>query len=61
MPLFEIDQDKCIGCGTCIDECPVGALSLEVDVVTSNENCSACWVCVDACPVEAFKLSERKT
>ncbi|MEN6622771.1 MAG: electron transfer flavoprotein subunit alpha [Smithella sp.] len=60
MPLLEIDKDKCIGCGNCIDVCPVGALSLEGDVVTVNEKCNACGACIEACPVEALKLPELK-
>lgn len=60
MPLLEIDKDQCIGCGNCIDACPVGALSLEGDVVTVNEKCNACGACLDACPVEALKLPVQK-
>ena len=35
--------DDCIACGTCIDECPVGAIS-------------ECGTCADVCPNEAISL-----
>lgn len=25
----KVDKDKCIGCGACIDMCPVNALEME--------------------------------
>jgi NAD-dependent dihydropyrimidine dehydrogenase PreA subunit len=28
-----VDKDKCTGCGICIEECPVGAISMENDEV----------------------------
>ena len=37
-------SDDCIACGTCIDECPVGAIS-EGD---------KCGTCADVCPSEAI-------
>ena len=38
--------DDCIACGTCIDECPSGAIS-EGD---------KCGTCADVCPNEAISL-----
>ncbi len=54
----EIDADKCIGCGTCIDVCPSGTLSLVGGkaTVSGNESLS-CGHCEAACPVEAVRVS----
>jgi len=47
-------SDDCIACGTCIDECPVGAIS-EGDKYSINpEMCTDCGTCADACPTEAI-------
>lgn len=46
--------DDCTACGTCIDECPVEAIS-EGDIYTIDpELCTDCGACADVCPVEAI-------
>ncbi len=56
----EIDTDKCLGCGSCMENCPVGALELEdkggydkKSMVFQN-NCMACHTCEIYCPVGAI-------
>ena len=56
MPV-NVDQNKCIGCGSCPDTCPVGALKMnggkaEVD----KSSCIDCGGCVSACPTEAISM-----
>ncbi|MBO5205746.1 MAG: 4Fe-4S binding protein, partial [Prevotella sp.] len=42
--------------GTCIDECPVGAIS-EGDKYSINPDaCTECGTCADVCPSEAISL-----
>jgi len=46
--------DICVACGSCINECPVGAIS-EGDIYKIDENaCVDCGTCVDACPTGAI-------
>jgi electron transfer flavoprotein alpha subunit/NAD-dependent dihydropyrimidine dehydrogenase PreA subunit len=59
MPLLDIDKDKCIGCGACIDVCPFGALSLVDDMVVVNDKCTGCGACLLACPMHALSLQEK--
>ena len=48
-------SDDCIACGTCIDECPVGAIS-EGDIYSIDpETCTECGTCADVCPSEKGK------
>ncbi len=52
--MIKIDQDKCTGCGGCIDLCPVIAISMIDDtVLIDNDTCTECKICVKACPVNA--------
>ena len=49
-------SDDCIACGTCIDECPSGAIQ-EGDKYSINpEVCTECGTCADVCPNEAISL-----
>jgi ferredoxin len=50
---YKISED-CAACGTCIDECPVGAIS-EGDIYSIDPaKCTDCGTCADVCPVEAI-------
>lgn len=45
----------CIKCGTCVNECPVGAIydageQYQID----SRVCVSCGACFDACPVAAI-------
>ena len=51
--------ERCTGCGTCVDHCPVSALSIngqknipEVD----PDVCIACFFCQEMCPEKAITL-----
>jgi len=47
-------NDDCVACGTCIDECPVEAIS-EGDIYHINPQlCTDCGSCAAACPSEAI-------
>ena len=52
-------SDDCIACGTCIDECPVGAISEGDKYSIDPEMCTDCGTCADACPTEAIHPAEK--
>ncbi len=60
--LFEsiIDQELCVGCGNCVERCPVDAISVE-DVAAVNRNlCLGCGLCASDCPEDAITLHLRE-
>jgi pyruvate formate lyase activating enzyme len=49
---------KCIGCSTCVENCPKSALRLTPDgIVTDVELCDLCGICADVCPTKAMEMS----
>ena len=53
----EVDNAKCTGCESCVDECPAGAISMaDGKAVVDADGCIDCGACIDACPVEALSL-----
>jgi NAD-dependent dihydropyrimidine dehydrogenase PreA subunit len=62
----EIDEQKCVSCGTCESVCPFKVPTLPNDssvAVIDNEACFGCGVCVQNCPEGAISLilASRKT
>ncbi|MBQ9792006.1 MAG: 4Fe-4S binding protein [Clostridia bacterium] len=54
-----VDSKVCVGCGTCVGVCPVGAISMEDGVAKiDNEVCIKCGACAASCPVGAITVDE---
>ncbi len=51
-----IDENLCTACGTCVDECPVGAIELDDVAKVDEELCTDCRACVKVCPNDAISL-----
>lgn len=56
-----LDVDKCVGCGVCVEKCPIEAISLIDGKAHDDESkCIGCGVCVHHCPEEARSLEQTK-
>ncbi len=53
------DPDLCTGCGSCVEQCPVSALSMgKEDIpVVDSEVCITCFCCQEICPEKAMALA----
>jgi len=53
----EIDTEKCVGCGECVDECPTDAVELVGGkaVIVRPDDCTYCTDCESICPYEAIQ------
>ena len=51
-----IDQEKCIRCGLCEENCNFGAIK---DFSIGEFECEGCGVCVEICPVQAITMQEH--
>ncbi len=50
-----VDENKCIKCMRCVDNCPVGAIDLIGDFPSINKHlCQSCQMCVAFCPAHAI-------
>ncbi len=60
--IISIDEEKCIGCGQCVNTCHQGALAL-VDgkaKLISESYCDGLGRCLPQCPVDAIKIIEKE-
>ncbi len=49
---------KCIGCATCVENCPKEALTLTSEgIITDTDFCDLCGICADVCPTKAMEMS----
>ncbi|MGI5853385.1 MAG: ATP-binding protein [Bacillota bacterium] len=60
--IVKIDEEKCTGCGLCINACHEGALQLvngKAKLITDSY-CDGLGACLPACPVDAIHIEERE-
>jgi ferredoxin len=56
---FKVAEDKCIECGLCKEDCPVGIIKLtpKASIVSEKEkNCLKCQHCLAICPTAAISI-----
>lgn len=53
-----IDEDACVGCTLCVDECPTDVFEFDkvnnLPVVKRENECFGCFSCSEVCPAEAI-------
>jgi ferredoxin len=55
------DPDLCVGCGDCMDICPVDAIKLEDGMAIVDEDwCIGCGVCATTCEFDALSILYRE-
>lgn len=60
--IIHIDEDKCTGCGLCVDACHEGAIAM-VDGkarLVRDDYCDGLGDCLPACPTDAISFVERE-
>ena len=55
-----VDAALCIGCGMCVDACPIGAVILDPqsDVALKCDLCGDAPQCVKYCPAQVLRLTD---
>lgn len=59
VPFKPETTDACTGCGVCVPNCPVGAISVDEPNKTNEDICISCLRCIKVCPSQARKLNEQ--
>ena len=60
MVQFQIDEERCIQCGECAEDCPAGVISMDdYPKITNEEGCYRCQHCLAVCPTGAVSVLGR--
>ncbi|MEI6093216.1 MAG: mercury methylation ferredoxin HgcB [bacterium] len=57
---LELDKEKCIKCGMCLNVCPREVLAKNIDnkvTIISKDKCIECGACAKNCPVSAITVN----
>ena len=56
-PYPKPDASRCLGCGDCVRDCPVQAITLvDHKAVVNRRRCIRCYCCQEVCPVHVVQL-----
>lgn len=64
MGIRKIDFNKCIGCGICVDNCPMDVIRMNEVVkkpcIQYLRDCQSCYLCELDCPVGAIYVTPER-
>jgi NAD-dependent dihydropyrimidine dehydrogenase PreA subunit len=59
-----IDEQRCTGCGTCVDSCPMDVLRMDDEllraVIVYPQDCGLCAMCEVDCPEQAVYVAPSR-
>lgn len=60
--IITIDEERCNGCGACVDACHEGAIGMRNGkaVLLRDDYCDGLGDCLPACPTDAISFEERE-
>ncbi|MBR1744234.1 MAG: 4Fe-4S binding protein [Lachnospiraceae bacterium] len=60
---IDIDEHRCLACGTCIKSCPMEAIHIWNDryAMVISHKCNRCGKCIAACPVKCISRQNNKS
>ena len=61
--ITRIDKEKCNGCGTCTEKCPLDTIRLDDHrkaFIAYPEDCMTCYICEMNCPQGAIYVHPFK-
>lgn len=55
---LELDQNKCTGCGMCMEVCPHAVFAVEnrKAAIVDRDACMECGACAENCPASAISV-----
>lgn len=57
----KVNEEKCIGCGTCVEICPMDVFRMDEkrgkSTIRYRDDCQSCFQCEMECPAQAIRVS----
>lgn len=52
-------DDRCVGCGKCVEMCPLNNVSLKGGKPVWGDTCTHCMACICYCPTQAIEYGKK--